>query len=585
MRLRLTLVLFAAFTLGCSLFEPTDTGFDESSADSGGESGDAGLTVHCGDIEGDETWSAGVHRVKCDVEVIRGSLTLEPGVEVYIEEGFGIAVGADDYEAVLIAEGTESDPVRFLPLVEGSEPSWDGILFGGLAGGSRLAHTEVHQGGRGSTKGALVIESELEVEYLHVDGANNDGLHFRGDGGLAGASYGLTIENAGDHPVRIDVNRAHTLPSTASSYTGNGIDAIEVAGGDVDGDATWEDLGVPYELDASTSFGGSAGEPAVWTLGAGVTVQVAKNAALNFSKDASASGLVVNGSPEAPVTLTSQGAEEAGYWSGLRIYEGAADVVIEGLIVEYAGGGSTAAAIWLKNAEVDLVDTTIRVSEGAGLGFKGSGRLGEDSSGIVIDDAGSLAYGPAGAMGTLPADTLATGLVDERIVLLDDGSIEAPATWPNLGVPYVIQVDVNIEGDAETPAVLSLAEGTELRFDNGKVLALGKNGAAGLVAVGTEEAPIVFTSQESNAAGAWDGIAVYSNTENEQLVLDHVRVENAGGGPLDGALHFNDAGGSLDHLVVNNSETWGVWIEGSESPTLGEISGEDNALGLIYVDD
>ena len=584
MRLRPTLLLMALLSLGCSIFEDAgDTGFDDPSGDSAGESGDEDLYVHCGVIEGDETWIAGVeHRVTCEVEVRRGVLTLEPGVDVKVEEGAGFVVGADDYEASIVAEGTPEAPVRFLPVVEGVEPSWTGFALGKLSGGSLFSNAEIVQAGQGAAKGALVVEAELEVDGLLVDGANNDGLHLKNDGRLALGSQSLVVQNAGDHPVRVHVSQAHTLPSTGSSYAGNGIDAIAVAGGEVDASVTWEDLGVPYQLDAATSFGGSAGDPAVWTLGAGVTVEVAQNAAINFSKDASASGLVVNGSAEAPVTFTSLGAEEAGYWNGLRVYEGASEVVVEGLVVEYAGGGSIGAAIWLKNVEIDLVDTRILVSEGAGLGFKGSGKLGAGSSGVLIDEAGSLAFGPANAMGGLPADTLSSNLVDERIVLTDDGTLEAPATWPNLGVPYVVEVDVNINGDAETPAVLTLAEGTELRFHNGKTLGIGKSGAAGLVAAGSESAPITFTSQESNAAGAWDGVALYDNVENDQLVFEWVLVENGGGGPLDGALHFKDAGGSVDQVVINNSETWGIYIEGDEAPTLGEVTGEDNALGLIH---
>ena len=59
-------------------------------------------------------------------------------------------------------------------------------------------------------------------------------------------------------------------------------------------------------------------------------------------------------------------------------------------------------------------------------------------------------------------------------------------------------------------------------------------------------------------------------------------VENGGAGALDGALHFKDAGGSLDNVEITNSETWGLYIEGDSSPTLGEITGEGNAEGLIY---
>ncbi|HJN72878.1 MAG TPA: hypothetical protein QGF58_02990 [Myxococcota bacterium] len=130
-----------------------------------------------------------------------------------------------------------------------------------------------------------------------------------------------------------------------------------------------------------------------------------------------------------------------------------------------------------------------------------------------------------------------------------------------------------------------LAEGTvdsPIRFHNGKTLSFGKNGAAGLVAQGTEAAPITFTSQESNAAGAWDGVIFYGNVEDEQVILEHVVVENGGAGALDGALHFKDAGGSLDNVEITNSETWGLYIEGDSSPTLGEITGEGNAEGLIY---
>jgi hypothetical protein len=62
-----------------------------------------------------------------------------------------------------------------------------------------------------------------------------------------------------------------------------------------------------------------------------------------------------------------------------------------------------------------------------------------------------------------------------------------------------------------------------------------------LVAVGTAEQPIVFTSVTS-IAGAWRGL-VFGNKPSPKNRLEHVRIEFAGGRSLANSYHCDPAGG------------------------------------------
>jgi hypothetical protein len=100
-------------------------------------------------------------------------------------------------------------------------------------------------------------------------------------------------------------------------------------------------------------------------------------------------------------------------------------------------------------------------------------------------------------------------------------------------------------------ATITVGAGSKLAFASGKYLWVS-NGK--LVAQGTEEKPIVFTSSNSTGSpGDWDGL-IYDHDASGGNVLDHVKIEFAGheGGYSHGAVTvYGELGGA--RLSITNS--------------------------------
>ena len=99
--------------------------------------------VRTGILPGSETWTAagGPYRLAGDITVAAGdTLTIQPGATVIATAGTGITVASG---GALIAEGTESQPIRFMSVPGGG--TWDGILVNGTAGSppTRISHAHI----------------------------------------------------------------------------------------------------------------------------------------------------------------------------------------------------------------------------------------------------------------------------------------------------------------------------------------------------------------------------------------------------------------------------------------------------------
>ncbi len=154
------------------------------------------------------------------------------------------------------------------------------------------------------------------------------------------------------------------------------------------------------------------------------------------------------------------------------------------------------------------------------------------------------------AAGTLP-DGSYTGNAQDVITLLDadgGGSILQSLTLHNLGVPFLVGGESSSGGlrvtapqGANETSVLTIDPGVTLMFRPNGIMEVehftGDFPALGaVVARGTPEQPIVFTSAaETPAAGDWYGLR-FGLTPSDQNVLDNVRIEYAGtGSPASGA--------------------------------------------------
>jgi len=139
---------------------------------------------HCGQLTGNETWSASVsHRVTCDVDVQGPNnpvLVVEPGVVVEFEAGTELLVG-DTTAGTLIIDAA-AQPVLFTSAEPvPSNGDWDGVFISDKQSGSSIDGLiiEYAGGAGGSTSAGLSLDlgtTELEVQNLTSQRNAGDGI-------------------------------------------------------------------------------------------------------------------------------------------------------------------------------------------------------------------------------------------------------------------------------------------------------------------------------------------------------------------------------------------------------------------------
>lgn len=510
---------------------------------------------HCGVIEADETWhAADVHQITCDVDVLRGVLTIEPGTTVYVGEGEGVEVGGGDVEAGLVLAGTADAPIVLRPVEAAGEGTrWGGLAIRGNATGVTLSHVQILDAGGTRIAGLDVEGTEVAVDHVTVDGAALCGVELLEGGALAAGATGLVVTGSGGAGVCTDVAAVHTLPAEDSAYTGNAYDHIEVSGSDLVDAVTWADLGVPYAITQSFSLGNTADFPTILTLEPGVVMAMADGTKMTFSRSGGASGLIAE-----DVLFTALGAAVPGSWRGLVFESGVVpETSLVNVTIEYGGGNDELASLRIADSVALLRDVTVTDSLSSAILLDGSAQLAAGSGGIVATRSALPLTMVPNAVGSLPSDIDLSGNTEDVILLDGEGDVYLSATWGAYGWDYRVDTNINVAGAADTPVYLTLDADVTLRFHNDRRLTVGDGGAAALVARGTSSAPVRFLPYEAYTSGAWGGIAFDGGTLAVS-VLDHFEIGWGGGYQMDGGIVIDHSDPTISNGYVHDSGGYGM---------------------------
>jgi hypothetical protein len=543
-----------------------DSGVADDTADPGdtADSGDVdGPAVdHCGEIASDETWPSGAHLVTCDVKVVSGTLTIESGATVTFDRNAGITVGTEGAASLLVT-GTPEAPATF------AGTGWSGVEAGEYAEGVTLSSLAM------SGAGIVAEGAELALSTVTITGAEGCGLDLSRGARLAGASTGLVLSGNGTHPACVALDAVATLPVTGSSYAGNADDTILVDGGDLAGSATWNALGVPYRVDDNIELDGSAIEPEVLTIAAGVTLRMGSGTAIELSPDGGASGLVVAGTEAAPVTLEGAVADTRGTWRGVVAQPGVETLQLAHATIRNAGTTSRA-ALDLSGVDATLEFVTIESAEGAGLAMHDGARLAAAGA-LAITDCRVPVEVDADGVGSLPAGNY-TGN-DDDVIVVSDGTLGESATWNDLGIPLRFDADLRVDGIAEAPAVLTLGAGIDLYFATDQGVFIGRDdGASALVAVGTAEAMITLAPWDAAIAGGWAGVVIGEAADDTTTTLSFVDIGYGGGNASYGNIDLRGASPTLSNLSIHDSYEYGIYVDDG-APTISNVTYARNGSG------
>jgi len=141
------------------------------------------------------------------------------------------------------------------------------------------------------------------------------------------------------------------------------------------------------------------------------------------------------------------------------------------------------------------------------------------------------------------------------------GPITTDVTWTPAAGPYTVVDDITVADGA----TLTIEPGTVVRLETGRWIGVGNQSPATIIARGTPDAPILFTSaQPEPQRGDWGSITIGNKATDavrdqngnwlSGSTFEHVVVEYGGGAYADGEGPFwqgpgrSDAFGSLERV-------------------------------------
>ncbi|MBU1239933.1 hypothetical protein KKF84_05435 [Myxococcota bacterium] len=303
------------------------------------------------------------------------TITLEPGTVISFAENTGFTFSEGH---TLIAAGTEANPILLTGMVK-ERGSWLGLRFD-MSDSTENALEYVTIEYAGSTtadndpdSAAVKLTSDSRPVTLNITNSiirESDGWGLWLNGSSVMPLFSNNVFTANTlGPASIDSSSGDLLDA-GSAYTGNDIDMIRVRTNQIDENATWAALDVPYFITAGLNVN------AQWTLSPGVTLVMGEEAWISVNGDLAALNAV--GTMENPILITGE-EPTAGYWSSIHI-DGSNNGLnaFEYVTVEYGGGGEDqydlgqiVAVSDSHGVTLDVANCTIRSSSSYGiyLGF------------------------------------------------------------------------------------------------------------------------------------------------------------------------------------------------------------------------
>ncbi len=154
-------------------------------------------------------------------------------------------------------------------------------------------------------------------------------------------------------------------------------------------------------------------------------------------------------------------------------------------------------------------------------------------------------------------------------------NITSNETWYAADNPHIVTTTIHVYSGA----TLTIEKGCEVRFDSMAGLYIGYFSAATLNAVGTEDAPITFTSNTgSPAPNDWRGIVFWNSTVDGSTIMDYCTVEYGGYDSHHSNIDCDSASPTIQNCTIRYSDEYGIYCDNNSAPTLTNNTLSNNGV-------
>lgn len=358
--------------------------------------------------------------------------------------------------------------------------------------------------------------------------------------------------------------------SACAPVTGDGTTHTELTG-----DETWTAEGSPHIVAADL----------IVAEGTTLTVAPCSEVRLEPSRRIQVRGtLDATGAADRTILFTATDA--AAPWVTLEVTDpgrmtlahatiengGAPDATAHAMI-DLRGDGTAAAPV------LDVDHVTVRGSGSHGISLRGNAGFAPTSTALTVTGSAAAPLRILPRLASNVPDGDLTGNAEDVIAVEAEvgGNVDLEdVTFHDRGVPYRVGGDTLPDlVVGPSPVTLTLEPGVELRFGPAGRLIVDVSGDVGgvLSAVGTADAPIVFTSASATPQpGDWVGIWI--EHVDAATRLEHVEIRHAGGPSLANSFHCEPDGTFSDEdalITFWEQPPAGIIADSSltDSPTRG----------------
>ncbi len=597
--------------------------------------------------------------VTTSVTVSSGAtLTIEPGVVVRFRLGTGLTLGTSTSTGVLVANGASGAPIVFRADQPVPAPDfWNGILFTNSTLASQMRHCVVEDAGRGANDAGVRVNSGLAtLSDCIVRRCAGYGIYI-GAGTARPDLTNLTADSNTSHPLHIDISNWPANVG-GLTFVSNGQQSLELGGGTLSSDASLLPLAWPYVVASTITVQGplaptlTVPPAAVLRFRASAALSVGVSALGRLSA-VGASGQEIVFTSDQPtsapggypgvrlgdftlatselrhcrIEFAGQGATPAleinacdptVAQSEIRqcLQDGVAIINASPTLQSLSTEATGRYGVLLSGAAAPAI-SALSVTSPANYGvFVSSSTAGGSLSGSAIENgihftgltslvASGNTFSNYHAFPTrIEAQSVGPFLADNTLLGVQPGAsvlevladtVVTSATWPNLGLQYVLLGSVSVTGP--TTPELTLAAGVTLRFAAASALTIGSSSIATsgrLTAVGTPAQRITFTANTPNPVAGWWGRILFDDTASSASLMEHCDIEYAGAvssvaslyvdvssptlrniavrsSLLDGVL-LNQSSATLQNVIVDTCARYGVQLTGAANATLDNLS-------------
>jgi hypothetical protein len=327
---------------------------------------------------------------------------------------------------------------------------------------------------------------------------------------------------------------------------------------------------------------------AVLTIQPGTVIKFGASASLSFGSSSNAT-LIANGTAQKPIIFTSDAPAPApGAWEGIYFLSHTLNnTSMSYCQISFAGSNSTFGALNANGVDISVDHCSITNSASYGVWTYYANNYGGFSTFTNNTISSTAKYGiyihaqKVGAIGTGNVITNTPG-----VLINGDFKSSTATTWRNLGVPYIVDSEMDIDG------TLTIEPGTAFKFESAGWMAIGYYNATTFTAEGTAQAPITFTSNSSSPiAGAWRGFNIYDNIQTNSK-FKYCIIDYAGSNSSNGAFKMSGTSSvNFSYNIIRNSSSYGIvcdadaGFETFENNTISNCANHLISLGFRHIQD